>query len=590
MGEELTLRGGSYNAITKPYETTYPQDVRNCDKCHRAPALQAATFVTKPSRRACGSCHDDKSFVAATADAPLAKRLLHSGGAQADDSKCATCHPATGAKSAIGIGVFDAHIPIDLPNPDATWLGGTNANTNAGYLPVAGVIPPGAAKITYDLKSVTRDATKHPTITFRLIKDGTPVVFNAYAAGTVTEIMDNFVGAPGILFAFALPQDGVKAPADFNTSFTGYIKTIWNGTATGAGAGTMTFDAATGYYTITLTGVTIPDTATMLTGGIGYSYSLSSTPPLTQINLPTYPYGDATVVARCIAGQKCGGLVVASADVSKVATDAVTGKAYSARRAIVDNSTCLKCHEQLGGRPSFHADQRNDAGTCAFCHRPNQTSGGWSASSSTFIHGIHSSGMRTTPFLWHAACPAGTTVAAGTCTAANADPNFAKVTYPGVLNNCQQCHLAGTYDFSATTSAAALPNLLASTVAANPSSTTLIAADISTSPYVTVGTDYGLGYTTGNVTTGTMNGVACTTAAPCVCTLDAPCEAAPTTLVKSPITAACSTCHDSAEALDHMGQMGGSFYETRLAAKAKNELCMTCHGPGTIAAIADVHK
>jgi hypothetical protein len=87
-----------------------------------------------------------------------------------------------------------------------------------------------------------------------------------------------------------------------------------------------------------------------------------------------------------------------------------------------------------------------------------------------------------------------------------------------------------------------------------------------------------------------MNGVACTTAAPCVCTLDVPCEAGPTTLVKSPITAACSTCHDSADALDHMTQMGGSFYETRLAAKAKNELCMTCHGPGTIAAIADVHK
>jgi OmcA/MtrC family decaheme c-type cytochrome len=530
--------------------------------------------------------------VAATPDAPLANRLLHSGGAQADDSKCAACHPATGAKSAIGMGVFDAHIPIDVPNPAATWLGGTNANTNAGYLPVAGVLPPGAAKITYDLKNVTRDANKNPTITFRLIKDGTPVVFNTYAAGTVTEMMDGFVGAPGIVFAFALPQDGVKAPADFNTSVTGYLKTIWNGTATGSGAGTMTFDAASGFYTVTLTGVTIPDTATMLTGGIGYSYSLASTPPLTQINLKDYPYGDATVIKDCIAGQKCGGLVIAAPDAyNKVgATDAVTGKTYAVRRPIVNNSTCTKCHEQLGGRPSFHADQRNDASSCAFCHRPNQTSGGWSASSSTFIHGIHASGMRTTPFMWHAGCPTGTTFAAGTCTAANATPNFAKVTYPGVLKNCLQCHLAGTYDFSLATSAAALPNLLASTVATNPSSTTLLAADISTSPYVAPATDYGLGYTTGNVTTGTMNGVACTTAAPCVCTLAVPCEAASTTLVKSPITAACSTCHDSAEALDHMTQMGGSFYETRLAAKTKTELCMTCHGPGTVAAIADVHK
>jgi hypothetical protein len=60
--------------------------------------------------------------------------------------------------------------------------------------------------------------------------------------------------------------------------------------------------------------------------------------------------------------------------------------------------------------------------------------------------------------------------------------------------------------------------------------------------------------------------------------------------VKSPITAACSTCHDSSDALAHMRQMGGSFYETRLLASAKDELCMTCHGPGTVAAIADVHK
>ena len=582
MGDQLSLTGGNYTAVAKPYEITYPQDVRNCDKCHRAPAVQAGNFVTKPSRRACGSCHDGTSFVDVAAIP--AKRTAHSGGPQVDDSKCGLCHPATGAKSTVGIGIFDAHIPSASPGADATWLGGTNANTNAGYMPAAGKLPPGAATITYDLKSVVRDASKHPSITFRLIKDGAPVVFNTYAAGTVTEMIDGFVNSPSAYFVFALPQDGIKAPADFNTSASGYLKTIWNGTATGAGAGTMTFDAATGYYTVTLTGVTVPDTATILTGGIGYTYSLSSTPPLTQINLPAFPYGDGTVIKGCIAGQKCGGLVVTAPDVSKVATDAVTSKAYTARRPIVDNSLCLKCHAQLGSNPSFHAGQRNDGATCAFCHRPNQTSGGWSASSSTFIHGIHAASMRTTPFMWHAACPTGTSVAAGTCTAANAD-SFADVTYPGVLNNCQQCHTAGTYDFSATASAAALPNLLASTVA-----TGVIAADISTSPYVVPGTDYGLGYSTSNVTSGTVNGVACTTAAPCACTLAAPCDAAPTTLVKSPVTAACSTCHDSSDALAHMRQMGGSFYETRLLASAKNELCMTCHGPGTVAAIADVHK
>jgi len=81
---------------------------------------------------------------------------------------------------------------------------------------------------------------------------------------------------PALYFVFAVPQDSITAPADFNASASGYIKTIWNGTATGTGAGTMTFDATTGFYTITLTGVTVPDNATMLTGGVGYTYSLGS--------------------------------------------------------------------------------------------------------------------------------------------------------------------------------------------------------------------------------------------------------------------------------------------------------------------------
>jgi len=587
MGEGLTLSGGSYTAIPKPYEITYPQDVRNCDKCHRAPAAQAANFATKPSRRACGSCHDGVSFLAAAA--VPAGRIPHKGGVMTDDTLCATCHPAFGAKTDMIYGILDSHVAIAPPDPTA---GSANPNTNVGYVPAAGAHPTGAIQLAYDVKSVSRDATKHPSITFRFVVQdatptGTPVVFNTYAAGTVTELMDGFVNSPSAYFAYAVPQDGIKAPADFNVTASGYIKSIWNGTATGAGAGIMTFDATTGYYTLTLTGVTIPDSAVMLTGGIGYTYSVTSSLPLTQINLPAYPYGDSTVIPTCAAGLKCGGLVVTAVDVAKAATDATSGKAYAARRPIVSNANCLKCHEQLGANPSFHAGQRNDGATCAFCHNPNRTSSGWSASSSTFIHGIHGSSKRTVDFNWHAACPPNTSITDGTCTKDNADPYFAKVTYPGILNNCQQCHLPGTYDFSATASASALSNLLMSTVATGTYTPT-----ISTSPYVKSDgiTDYGTIFSTGNLTSGTKDGVACTTATPCVCTLTSPCEASGTTLVKSPITAACSTCHDSANEIKHMQDMGGTFYGPRLAAMAQAEMCMMCHGPGTVAAIADVHK
>src|SRR5208283_777219 len=316
---------------------TFPQDAGNCAKCHNTVA-QAANFKNKPSRRACGACHDNISYLAT----PPAKRIPHSGGPMADDSNCVLCHPPTAPVTKVGVGVLDAHMTIAAPDPQATWLGGTNANTNAGYLPAAGFVPTGEAQLTYNLKSVGRDVNKNPNIVFQFLNGTTPVVFNDPTVAT--EIMTGFVGSPSVYFVFAVPQDGITAPADFNASASGYIKNIWNGTATGTGAGTMTFDATSGYYTITLTGVTVPDTAIMLTGGIGYGYSLTSSPPLTQINLPAYPYGDATVIPGCIAGKMCGGLILPTPDVSMVATDVVSGKAYTARRAIVSNAKCQDCH------------------------------------------------------------------------------------------------------------------------------------------------------------------------------------------------------------------------------------------------------
>ena len=97
------------------------------------------------------------------------------------------------------------------------------------------------------------------------------------------------MGAPSVYFVFAVPQDGITAPADFNASVSGYLRSLWNGTATGTGAGTLTGPDASGYYTATLTGVTIPDNAVMLTGGLGYSYNVTTTLPLTQTNLADYP-------------------------------------------------------------------------------------------------------------------------------------------------------------------------------------------------------------------------------------------------------------------------------------------------------------
>lgn len=63
----------------------YPADVRHCETCHQqnVKAAQATAHVTKPTRVACGSCHDDVNF---------ATGVNHAGGPQFDDNLCSTCH------------------------------------------------------------------------------------------------------------------------------------------------------------------------------------------------------------------------------------------------------------------------------------------------------------------------------------------------------------------------------------------------------------------------------------------------------------------------------------------------------------------
>lgn len=545
---------------------TYPRDIRDCATCH-ANAAQGAQAQTNPSKLACAGCHDYVSFTgAAPATCQILGQLVrgpdgkpvtcnHVAGPQPDTS-CVTCHGPSG-----GFAAARYHIPVVAPDPGNAWLvPGGNVNTNASFLAAGGYVPADAEVITYDLASVDAvlDATvtppvKRPQITFKLLKNGADVVFSTYAPAAtppVTELIPNFVGAPSAYFAFAVPQDGNPTPADFNASASGYLKTIWAGTATGAGAGTLTGPDASGYYKLTLTGVQIPALATLVTGGIGYTYSLASSPPLVQTNVPAYPWtpaGDGTAQ---------GGLSVPAPDLWKVATG------YAGRRAIVDNAKCKNCHGALGVAPTFHAGQRNDGPTCSFCHNPNRTSSGWAAGSKYFIHAIHAGRKRTVPYTWHAEA---------------ADASFGDVEFPGTLNACTTCHIANTYDFTSPANLAAVPAMELTTVAtgkldANPLTNSTF---YTLSPYVVADgvTSYGAGFAYNAATNVTT-------------------EAAGTTLVMSPITGACAACHDAPAAINHMKSAGGQFYATRAAVLAQGpgqEQCLLCHGPGKLAAIGVVH-
>ncbi len=597
---------------------SFPQDIRNCKACH-AGSLQQDQYKTRPNRQACTSCHDYVDLKTNTlpkcakprkADANgVLEPCQHTAGPQADTA-CVNCHTPQQ--------IDDSHQTVVPPDPNNIYAKptGGNTNTNAGYLTAAGFVPSGADVITYDLKEVTTwldGSVRRPQMTFKFKKNGTDVVFQTYQAGSVTELMAGFVGSPSAYFVFAVPQDGIKMPADFNASASGYIKNVWNGTTSSITVGTvtqgkqgttdctasapctcaaapnncvvplgsLTLDATTGYYTIKLFTAQVPANATMLQGGLGYTYNLSSAPPLTQINLPKYPYDAAT---------KIGGLVVPPPNVWKPAltkaattgtmttgyqgtqlcadkacdcTTAAPCNDWAARRQIVDNKLCLNCHKQLGAAPSFHGGQRNDGQSCSWCHTPNRTSTGWSANSKDFVHAVHGARKRVVPFTWQAF---------------SATQNFGEVEFPGPISNCTACHVAGAFDYSGNAVKAALPNMLPSTVAQGKYNSDPLANStyFRLSPYVIADNvySYGSGFSFSSAT-----GLAT--------------EATDTTLVKSPITATCSACHDNDPALDHMEAAGGKFYATRAQYKAPGatkEQCLLCHGPGKIAAIATVHK
>jgi OmcA/MtrC family decaheme c-type cytochrome len=137
-----------------------------------------------------------------------------------------------------------------------------------------------------------------------------------------------------------------------------------------------------------------------------------------------------------------------------------------------------------------------------------------------------------------------------------------------MLNQCETCHLPGTYDFSATASAAAADRRQFRTVASG----TL--ASTGTHLHVLAVHHDGSSTTAAGMQFNAGTGVT---------------EAAPTTLVTSPTATACFACHDSKTAVAHFEINGGSIYEPRSKALGTTETCMVCHGPGRIAAIKDSH-
>ena len=204
-------------------------------------------------------------------------------------------------------------------------------------------------------------------------------------------------------------------------------------------------------------------------------------------------------------------------------------------RTVVDIGKCNDCHKQL----SLHGESRTgNAELCATCHNPNATDinrrvAGSSCESVTgslddqtidfkvMVHAIHAGNYQV-------------------CGYNNTGYDFSYVTYPGRLNNCEGCHLEGSYYPPSPATA------LGTTTDAAPAA----AADRSTP--------------LGDIAT-------------------------------TPATAVCSACHSSDAARNHMlSTTAGGSTDSKKAVDstlqgAPIEGCAACHGPGASADVKTVH-
>lgn len=473
---DATLLGGAFNWS----EVTYPQDILNCAKCHQGTA--GDNWKTVPSRLACSSCHTAIDFTTGA---------NHEGGIQTSDAFCADCHRPGD--------IIGYHMTINkTPNNPAT--------------------PAGAAEFSYHIYGVTVNGNNEAVVDFAIKKNGANLRLGILPSG--------FSGSPSFLLAYAMPQDGIATPAEYNNLGKNSAQPDSVSVTSLIGTAFLTENPnVRARYTATLAGKAFPAGATLRAIALqGY---------FTQTNLPEYPAG----LARHAEG----------------VVKAVTGDAV--RRTVVAEENCLKCHEIIEG----HGGNRiNNPQLCVFCHNPNLSSSGrtfnlstyvpgsnentdlaiamfgadssvWPEASNNFkdmIHGIHGGEARTYPFQF-------VRVRSGA-----AYPfDWSEVTFPNNPAKCEVCHLPGTYELPLSGN--------------NLNSTNQVAPD-GTSP--------------ADVTTARLG-------------INLPGAA---NLVTTPIAASCTSCHNSDAAVNHVNnpEFGfGSVYSPR-ATTGSTENCVLCHGKG----------
>lgn len=395
----------------------FPQDSRNCTRCHSASAAEATPSTTltaqgdhwknQPSIAACGACHDNVYFGSAPDPTKPYQTKAHSGGVMTDNGTCASCHAAgryTDGKDIVVAHDFPARLKAAAARFEFRILSVTGTTPGAKPVVTFSVVDPKNGNAPYDLKT-------HPA-------------FNAGGASTLS----------------------VKV---------GWTTTDFGNAGSGANFGQPININA-------LSAAAVP-------GGAAGTFVVTS--PV------AVPAGQTGTLRVTIDGHPAGNVTTPAAYTDRLAVtsvfkDVAVSGSVVARRTVVDINKCNVCHDVL----SLHGNNRSaEVGVCVLCHNANATDAGRrpaagsatadgkaeeSIDFKTMIHGLHA-GAKS-----HGGMREKGLVVYGFGGSVN---DFSHVVFPGWLDDCSTCHVGNSYQLGGSWAAPSAAGIQGSTVASGAS-------------------------------------------------------------------------------------------------------------------------
>jgi OmcA/MtrC family decaheme c-type cytochrome len=519
-------------------DVKFPQDIRNCTKCHDGSdstaddyTVQGDNWKTQPSWQACGSCHDDIDFTKnGVVGAPNYDPSGHPGGilgatlAEIDNSQCVGCH----SENKVAGSIEEKHaIPEQLARAKFQYNILKICGVDVGSQPICA--PGDTPTVTFSITDPTNGDAKYDITTTPEISGSTSPALLVAWDNKDYHNTDSGIDLSG----------GHKAPSAANSiSISGAVED--------APAGSHIYTATAGFI--------IPDGT--VTAGTPNGYTAVGS-------------GTVAFIGRLVAdfnGNSIYDETLENGDRERIFPKSVAAgfriddAKVVARRQVVDNAKCNKCHQQV----TLHGGSRNgEALVCVVCHNPNETdvkdrprfdvtpgdaAGDIDVASTLdgkreesvdfkrLIHGIHAGAASA-----HGMREKGLVIGGET--------DFSDVRFPGILQDCETCHLSGTYVLDGDWELPTENGILSSTIAAAPLGTTEAA-------------------------------------------IGAEVEDPADDLNISPTAAVCSSCHDSDLEKAHMQVPGGAVFAATqgvISGAPVIETCAICHGPGRDADVELVH-